>query len=411
MDEFYKIPSPTQELFNNKVELLPSVTELFEFELAYLEYKTLDEKEYLARTAYAKTFEGKESLHFLRYSEIPEEVSKNRTSTANSYFKNGLFSTGYATHSLFPYRGKFHPQLIKALINILGIKKGETILDPMAGSGTTNIEAALLGINSYAIDVSPFCQMMIQTKYDALNIDMNILNKIELDENKLFDFYSRKNILKKIEKIDYGKKEIYELVLLAYLDALGYSKRVVRSNHKQLFNKVLNRYIETVKALLMNKYFNNKTLGEVTILNNSDALNIELPENSIDGIITSPPYSFAIDYVENDKDQLEYLGYDTNKLKENLIGLKGKTKSEKLEIYFNDMDKFLSESSRVLKKNKFLVVIIGSNTNQTGGVRLEQKVINSAKKHSLDLVKSILKPIKGMRNTMKEEYILIFERK
>jgi len=411
MSKFYQISTPTQELFDNKVELLPSVTELFEFELAYLEYKTLNPKEYIERAAYAKLFEGKETLHFLRYSEIPEEVSKNRTSTANFYFKNGLFSTGYATHSLFPYRGKFHPQLIKGLINILGIKKGETILDPMSGSGTTNVEAALMGIHSYAIDVSPFCRFMTKTKYDALKINLDIFNEIELDEDKLFDFFSQRNIIKKIEKIDIDKRKIYELSLLAYLDALGYSKRVVRSNHRQLFSKVLKRYIETVKGLLSNQYFNNDGLGNVTILEKSDALNIELPDKSIDGIITSPPYSFAIDYVENDKDQLEYLGYDTEKLKSKLIGLKGKTKSEKLENYFNDMDKFLSEASRVLKKNKYLVVIIGSNTNQTGGIRLEQSVVSSAQKYNMSLVKSILKPIKGMRNTMKEEYILIFERK
>ncbi len=410
MDKFYKIPLPTQQLFDNKVELLPSVTELFELELAYLEYKILNPDEYIERTAYAKTFEAKETLHFLRYSEIPKKVCNNRTSTANSYFKNGLFSTGYATHSLFPYRGKFHPQLIKGLINILGIKKGETILDPMAGSGTTNIEAALMGINSYAIDVSPFCQFMTKTKYDALKIDFNLLNEIEIEEDKLFDFFSKKGIAKKLTKIDKEKRKIYELSLLAYLDALGYSKRVVRSNHRQLFNKVLNRYFETVKGFLSNKFYDSSNIGRVEILEQSNALNIELPDNSIDGIITSPPYSFAIDYVENDKDQLEYLGYDTAKLKEQLIGLKGKNKAEKLEIYFKDMDRFLSEAARVLKKNKYLVIIIGSNTNQTGGIRLEKSVIKSAKKYNLELVKSILKPIKGMRNTMKEEYILIFER-
>ncbi len=281
----------------------------------------------------------------------------------------------------------------------------------MAGSGTTNIEASLMGINSYAIDVSPFCQFMTKTKYDALKIDLDLLNSTKLNADKLFRYFGQKNILQQITKIEAGKKEIYELALLAYLDALGYSKRVVRSNHEQLFIKVLNRYIETVKSLLLNQFFNNQVLGDLTILQNSDALNIELPNNSIDGIITSPPYSFAIDYVENDKDQLEYLGYDTKKLKNQLIGLKGKTKSEKLEIYFKDIDIFLSEAARVLKKNKYLVVIIGSNTNQTGGVRLEQNVINSAIKYNLELVKSILKPIKGMRNTMKEEYILIFERK
>ncbi len=409
-NKFYNIDSIVKKLFNSKVELLPSVTEFFELELAYLEYKTLDELEYLERTAYAKSFKGKYSLHFLKYSDIPEKVIKDRALITNLYFKNGLFSTGYATHSLFPYRGKFHPQLIKGIINILGIKKGETILDPMAGSGTTNIEASLLGINSYAIDISPFCQFMIKAKYDALKIDLNLLNSIEFDIGKLFNYFGQKNILQKIEKHGNGKREIYELALLAYLDALGYSKRVLRSNHEQLFTKVFNRYIETVKNLLSNQYFNDKELGNVTILKNSNALNIELPNCSIDGIITSPPYSFAIDYIENDKDQLEYFGYDTIELKQNLIGLKGKTKSEKLKNYFSDMDKFIKEVSRVLKQNKFLVIIIGSNTNQTGGIRLEQNIINSAKNNKLNLVKSILKPIKGMRNTMKEEFILIFEK-
>ncbi len=411
MNKFYEITSAVNKLFDNKVELLPSVTELFELELAYLEFNILDKEEYLERTAYAKSYKGKESLHYLRYSQIPQGVKKNRTTTANTYFENGVFSTGYATHSLFPYRGKFHPQLVKGILNIIGVKKGETVLDPMAGSGTTNIEAALLGINSFAIDVSPFCSFMIKTKYDALKIDIDLLNKLQLDAEKLFKFFSHKDFRKKLEKIEQGKKEIYELSLLAFLDALGYSKRVVRSNHKNLFKKVLNRYLATVEGILTNKDFDNKDLGKLKILSDSDALNINLPDDSIDAIITSPPYSFAIDYIENDKEQLLFLGYDTEKLRGKLIGLRGKTKSEKIKNYFSDMEIFLNEASRVLKRNKFLVIIIGSNTNQTGGIRLEDKIIGFAGKYNLSLVKKILKPIKGMRNTMKEEYILFFEKR
>lgn len=410
MNKFYEIKSPTSLLFNNEVELLPSVTELFEYELAYLEYKSLNKNEYLKKTAYGKSFKNKQSLHFLKYSEIPESLAKTRSATTNSYFKNGLFSTGYATHALFPYRGKFHPQLIKGLINIIGIRKGDVIIDPMAGSGTTNIESALMGIKSYAIDVSPFCQLMIETKFKALSIDLDLLEKAELNSSKWFTFFNKKNRLQELNKKDEGKRKIYYLVLLAYLDALGYSKRVVKLNHEQLFQKVIHRYIETVKNLLRNEYYHSSDIGDVEILRNSDAINIELLNESIDGIITSPPYSFAIDYVENDKEQLEYLGHDTSKLKKRLIGLKGRTKKEKLETYFKDMDKFCSEAARVLRKNKYFVLIIGSNTNQTGGIRLEETIIKSAKKYGLLLVKSILKPIKGMRNTMKEEYILIFEK-
>ena len=152
-------------------------------------------------------------------------------------------------------------------------------------------------------------------------------------------FFSKGDVLNKLSKVDIEKQKIYNLALLAFLDALGYSKRVVRSNHNQLFDKVLNRYIETIKSFLKNKYFDGE-IGNVGVLTSSNALNIKLENNSIDGIITSPPYSFAIDYVENDKDQLEYLGYDTGELKNKLIGLKGKGKREKLEIYFKDMEKF-----------------------------------------------------------------------
>lgn len=411
MVKFYEIPSLSKSLFGEEIELLPSVTELFEFELAYFEYKSLPRKDYLERTAYGKSINQNYSLHYSLYSQNTDALTEERSSLTNSYFKAGQFATGYATHSLFPYRGKFHPQLIKGLLNILGIKKGDIILDPMTGSGTTNIEAALLGIDSFAIDVSPFCQLMTKVKYEALTIDLQILNNSSLDSEKLFYYFSKKNVLERIETIkDFEKVKIYNLAFLAFLDSMGYAKRVKTSKHEQLFRKVLNRYVETVKTFLNNQNFNQKSIGKLKVLSDSDALNMKIADNSIDCLITSPPYSFAIDYIENDSDQLKFLGYDTKELRNRLIGLKGKTKKEKLYNYFSDMDTFCSEASRVLKENKFFVLIIGSNTNQTGGIRLEQTIINSAKKHNLALVKSILKPIKGMRNTMKEEYILIFEK-
>jgi hypothetical protein len=409
--EFYNIPSLVSAAFGKNIILLPSVDELFEIEMAYLEFNCLSKEQLIERSAFIKSIGNQPTKHYLLYSNYNETINENRTAQTQAYFEEGQFSTGYATHGLFPYRGKFHPQLIKGLLNILGIEKGDTILDPMAGSGTANIEAALIGINSVACDVSPFCQFMIKVKYESLTIDADLLEKTQFDGKKLFDFFKQGNVLKRIEKVkDAEKQKIYNLAFLAWLDALGYSKRVVRSNHEQLFDKVLPRYIETVKSTLKNPYFKQNEIGKVEVLTNSEALKLDLPNESVDCVITSPPYSFAIDYVENDKDQLEFLGYNTKELKNNLIGLKGKNKTERLKNYFTDMDKVCTEISRVLKNDKYFAMIIGSNTNQTGGIRLEQTIIDSAKKHNLSLVKSILKPIKGMRNTMKDEYILIFKK-
>jgi DNA modification methylase len=410
--EFYKYLPFLQNLFKDKVELLPSVDELFELELAYLEYNCLKNGNLLDRLAYFKSVDNKPSKHFLMYGSSSNPLVDNRAASTRTYFENGLFSTGYATHGLFPYRGKFHPQLIKALINIIGVKKGETILDPMCGSGTANIEAALIGINSYAIDLSPFCQFMTKVKYSSLSIDIELLKGISDKVEQLFDFFNVDDIRKQLQKIkDAEKLKVYELALLAFLDSLGYSKRVTKSSHRQLFIKVLKRYEDTVVDFILNSSKYISDLGAVNILENATATKIPLKDNLIDGAITSPPYSFAIDYVKNDEAQLDFLGYNVNNIRNEMIGLVGKNKDERLKNYFDDMETVCAEVSRVLKKDRYFVMIIGSNTNQTGGIRLEGKIIESCERHDLRLVKSILKPIKGMRNTMKDEYILFFQKK
>ncbi len=405
---FYHLSPLIEKLFDRDIELLPSVNELFELELAYLEYNCLPEDSLLDRLAYFKSINGNLTKHFLMYNQSVKPVTNNRSPIIKTYFENGAFATGYATHGLFPYRGKFHPQLIKSLINIVGIRKGEVILDPMCGSGTTNIEASLMGINSYAIDLSPFCRFMTKVKYDSLSININLLKGISNKSEELFDFFNTDNINKQLRKItDNNKLKVYQLALLAFLDALGYSKRV-KFSHRQLFSKVLKRYEDTVVNFISftRKYV--PDLGRLEILETGNALKIPLEDSSVDGVITSPPYSFAIDYVKNDEAQLKFLGYDITEIRSSMIGLIGRNKKERLENYFNEMEQACSEISRVLKNNKFFIMIIGSNTNQTGGIRLEGKIIESCKKYNLKLMKTIFKPIKGIRNIMKDEYILFF---
>lgn len=401
----------TNKLFGDEVELLPSVTELFELELAFLEYQSLQSDELIRKSAYIKSVNSKTTLHFQSNTFKPSFEILTRSSKTKNYFENGLFSTGYATHSLFPYRGKFHPQLIKSLLNIIGIKNGELVLDPMCGSGTTNIEAALIGINSVAVDISPFCRLMTKTKFESLKAKNEELQQLINKEDKLFNFFAtnKKYDSKKNYQL-FESESNYYLTLLAFLDSMGYFNRTKSSSHKELFNRVLERYIYTVLNYLENPFYDKENLGDVIISKESTAMNIKYEDNSFDGIITSPPYSFAIDYASNDKDQLEYLGLDVEKLKEKMIGLRGKNKTERLNNYFEDMKTVCIEIARVLKPNKYAVIIIGSNTNQTGGIRLEDKIINYCEGAKLKLIKSIVKPIKGLRNTMKDEYVLFFKK-
>jgi len=402
------LPKITSFLLPKEYELLPNNSEVFELEFAYYEYKFLTKTEIIQRGAFFKSVDGLPTYHYMICSNNSPLVWEGRSKITKSYFKEGNFSTGYATHGLFPYRGKFHPQLIKGILNILKIQPEDVVLDPMCGSGTLNVEASLLGINSIGVEKSPFCVLMSKVKYEALKVHKPQLSII------LDNMHKNYKILGNSKKIpeDYSHNVGFEsekaITLLAFLDAMGYARRCSKSM-EELFPSVIKRYIGQIGAFTQAREKTTLRIGE-SRFEIGDARNLLIENNSIDSIITSPPYSFAIDYAENDRPQLEYLGYDIYKLKDEMIGLKGKNKKEKLANYFDDMDKVLSEMARVLKVGKYAVIIIGSNDIQTGGIRLETKVEEMALKHSFVLDQKIVKPIKGIQNTMRDEYILFLRK-
>ncbi|HIE34149.1 MAG TPA: hypothetical protein EYP86_03315 [Candidatus Altiarchaeales archaeon] len=53
-------------------------------------------------------------------------------------------------HRLHPYLGKFIPQIVEIFLRKY-FKKGQIILDPFVGSGTTLIESNILGLDSIGI--------------------------------------------------------------------------------------------------------------------------------------------------------------------------------------------------------------------------------------------------------------------
>ena len=400
-------------VFGKDLLLFDSVNELFELELALLESQSLSKEELLNRSAFFKAVNGNPTNHYKLCRPFNGHISEDRSAQTQAYFEEGKFSTGYATHGLFPYRGKFHPQLVKGLLNILSVEPSEIVLDPMCGSGTLNVEASLLGIDSIGLDVSPFCRFMTRVKCQSLSLPLGLVQSMSNSAAKWFKYFSEGEIDTRLKQIkDADKLKVYELALLAYLDAMGYARRVSGAKgarHEELFEKVLRRYQTTVIQTITNPVISRTKLGNAKILE-GDARSLPVADSSIDCVLTSPPYSFAIDYAENDAPQLEFLGYNIDSLRSQMLGLAGKTKSEKLQRYFDDMGKVVHEIVRVLKSKKFAILIIGSNTNQTGGIRLEQTIIDHFKQAGAPLVRSVLKPIKGMRNTMKDEYILIFQK-
>ncbi|NPD88930.1 MAG: hypothetical protein HGN29_09400 [Asgard group archaeon] len=399
------------EQINSEVKLFGNVQFIYELVLAKMELESFDieysvneslrsfdiaklpnQENFLSRTAYFENLNNIPSL----YKKI---TSRNITRSINQYL----------THWFYPYKGKFHPQMIRALFNYLQIQSGETILDPFIGSGTTALEAQLLGINCIGIDVSEVCYLISKVKTNSTNSHSEIKNTFNYLEELLDgkhtgeneQLQSVSNFVQNI-KNENCKNFYWVAELITHSDRARRRKK----NPIQLFYNNSKKMLESVSDYveLINKF--NLNLGETSFYI-QDARELKLQSNSVDGIITSPPYSIALDYVENDKHSFSVLGKKTDEIRENFIGVRGKGNS-KIEMYNSDMVKAYEEMDRVLKPGRKCVIVIGNATLNKQEIKTVEMTIEIFTKMGYSLEKNLDKIIFGLYNIMQKENILIF---
>jgi DNA modification methylase len=435
--ELLQIRNISERLLPQGYELLPATNQIYELELAMGELNTLKPEELIRRGAYFYKVQGKETYHYQLCTGAPLLLDKRTSMRLRTFFQAYQFKTGYVTHGLFPYRGKFHPQMIKAVMNIIGLKEGDTVLDPMTGCGTTNIEASIMGINSVGVELSPFCCLMSDAKVRALELDPEELREDAKDPDAVFDRYDKKkeHVLLVKRREDTRLSEPIELLFrLAYLDSVGFANRRANKKPRELFPLVLEKYVSAITNFLQIKEKLGLKMGKATIVQGDcrdlAGLKTEIADESIDGIVTSPPYSFAIDYLKGDQMQLEYMGYNLDELRKSMIGLRGRGMPQKVLNYMKDMDRAIGEMARVLKKNKYCVIAIGSNVIQLEhmlqaaikennheilrefekSTRLEDSLARIGERHGLVLERRLSRPIEGIRNVMRSEELLFLKK-
>src|SRR6266702_2813524 len=86
-------------------------------------------------------------------------------------------STRYSAHGIHEYRGKFNPQIVRAIGNILTLPRTAWVLDPFCGSGTTLLECAHIGWNAVGFDRNPLAVFIARTKLESLKLDSVVLQE------------------------------------------------------------------------------------------------------------------------------------------------------------------------------------------------------------------------------------------
>ncbi|MDH5402815.1 MAG: site-specific DNA-methyltransferase [Candidatus Heimdallarchaeota archaeon] len=390
-------------------QYIPYISQRYEYELANLEYNSIKDSEKIKRLAYFKEFSGEETLHHEfcdQTNKIPITLSKNKI----QYFKKNKYAVGYGVNGLYPYKGKFHGQMIRSIINILGLENSDILLDPFAGSGTTNIEASLLNINSIAMDVNPFSRFLTTLKNDLLLSNYQMFNGYYDLSKKIYPLLNKPINSTFRKDLPFEKMLQVKLCYLSYFLARSYDIRNNTQKCKVNYDSVIKMYYNRLNSIYDYKRDNKLSLGKITIDSKSSATDMSISSNSVDGIITSPPYSNMLDYPANDEYQNRILGFNISDIRSMTIGIRNNASTSRIDTYLDDLSKFFAESFRVLKSGKYLVFVIGYKELENQKYQLKNKIFASLSKIGFIHKRTIKKSIPGYRNKLLEEEIYFYQK-
>jgi len=318
----------------------------------------------------------------------PEEILRElrgRPWRAGPYGKQNW---GIWLHSIAPYVGRIKPAFAHWLIRICTRPK-DTVLDPFCGIGTIPLEADLLGRRAIGLELNPYALVVSKAKFDRrpLNEEIQWLKDLRLDldsvkleeispyirqfyhEQTLKEMFALKNEIIREHKIfllgcllgiAHGHRPQHLSAYTGYI--VPYRKAKVPPKR---YRAVIPRMIRKVRRMYTNP-FPLKTEGEII---ESDARAMPFKDESIDTVISSPPYYSTIDYVESNRLRLAILGFDDKMqedLKEDLI--------QKDKTYLNEMKKVGQEIYRILKPESYCILVLGDVPKSKTSINTAEKV-------------------------------------
>lgn len=350
------------------------------------------------------------------------------------------------THFMHSYPAKLLQQIPYFFINnTVFSQENDTVLDPFCGTGTVLLEASLGNRNAIGIDINPLASLIAKTKTSKVNISkleeelksIGELFKIYKSSKKQYyvpkisniDYWYNKANIRKLSKIkdivnkikDENVREFYFVIFsicckkFSYADPRvsvpvrinknkfpnGHQIREVSIKNLKFINsgQIFEFFIEQSKKniLRLSEYQNRimTNLNKVIVYNNDIKYlsNKYIQKNSIQLILTSPPYVSAQKYIRASSLNLQWLELNNNTISEldkQSIGREHFSKKEYQELcllnikiideilfkiyeknklrayitfkYLEEMQECFMNYYKILKNNGYFIMVIGNNT-------------------------------------------------
>lgn len=373
-------------------------------------------------------------------------------------------NTKYSTHGFHSYPAMMIPQIARRLIEKYS-KKYDTILDPFCGSGTVLVESKILSRNVWGIDINPLALLLSKVKTTPIspvileNEFRNLINKIENDIRDLnfglkdiealkfhnIEYWFKTKVIKDLTIIknhitSIEDKDIREFFLVPFSETVRLVSNTKSGEFKlhRIPKNKLREYSPNTLLTFKNKTGRNiERMKEfykepdskvwVKILDEDTREKVGIPSESIDLVVTSPPYGDSrttVAYGQFSRLSLEWLGLDgdrartidkkslggvpTNSLKNTLnsevlnkvldkIKKEDEKRAKDVLSFYIDLEKCFKEIGRVMKADGYICMVVGNRTVKKIQIPTDEIIVDLGRNVDFEHVETIVRNIPNKR--------------
>ena len=368
------------------------------------------------------------------------------------------------THGIHTYPAMFIPQVGRRLLETYS-KEGDTICDIFCGSGSALVESRLIGRNAYGIDLNPLAIFLAKAKTTPLNPQkltkeyLALLNGVEkLKDSEIkrpnfknIDFWFKEKVIIKLAKLkkairETKDKEIQNFLMVAFSETVRYSSNTKTGEFKLVRNKgeklekhnpdvvgIFRKHAEKNIAGMTEFYKDVRKDSWTKIIYGDSSKDNGIKANSIDCVITSPPYGDSrttvaygqfsrlsaqwIDVFEDPNDASgvdnDLLGGRATKslihelssdyLKESLekIAKQDETRARDVLSFNLGLNECLKQAHRILKPKKYFCLVVGNRLVKQVRIPTDFIIAELAEKIGFTCEDIIVRNIPGKRMPIK----------
>ncbi len=312
-------------------------------------------------------------------------------------------------HRLHPYLGKYIPQLVEIFLRKYAPRR---VYDPFCGSGTTLVEASVLGIDSIGCDISPFNCLLAGVKtarYDIVRVDRDIKGILR-EFNELAHASQEPSLFGDHElrttDNEYLTKWFHPRALS---ELLTFRDLIPQHEHQDLLKVILSRAARSARQTThfdldfpkrpqtepydcykhsrtchpttsaykfivrycwdtlarVREYTRLRKDAAVSVIN-GDARLIKFPK--VEMVMTSPPYVGLIDYHEQHRYAYELLGLSRSAEPQEIGPAKRGSSVKAKQAYVDGISDVFDHTLKHLTKDGVMVVVVGDRHDLYGGI-------------------------------------------